>query len=60
MQHNGVNMWVTKAQMEMLKRAAQYRENQMMFGKSTVAADDKIIMKTVKALMYVLMVSESR
>lgn len=48
MQHNGVNMWVTKAQMEMLKRAAQYRENQIMFGKSTVAADDKIIMKTIE------------
>lgn len=46
MQHNGVNMWATKAQMEMLKRAALYRETQVMFGKSTVDASDKVLMQT--------------
>ena len=45
-EHNGVNMWETKAKMEMYARAAQYRENQMMFGKSTVDAAGKVIMKT--------------
>ena len=28
MEHNGVNMWATKAQMDMMRRAALYRENQ--------------------------------
>ena len=46
MQHNGVNMWATKAQMDMLKRAALYRENQLLFGKGTVMANDKVLMKT--------------
>jgi hypothetical protein len=46
MEHNKVNMWATKAEMEMMKRAARYRENQLMFGKGTVSADGKIIMKT--------------
>ena len=48
MQHNGVNMWISKAQAEMLKRAAIYRENQIMFGKSTVAPNDQIILKTME------------
>lgn len=46
MEHNGVNMWTTKAQAEMLKRAAMYRESQLMFGKSTVDVNGKVIMKT--------------
>lgn len=48
MEHNGVNMWATKAQMEMMARAARYRENQMLFGKSTVAPDGRIVMKTIE------------
>ena len=45
-EHNGVNMWAENAQVAMLKRAAQYRENQILFGKSTVTANDEIILKT--------------
>lgn len=48
MEHNGVSMWATKAQLEALQRAAMYRENQAMFGKSTVAPDGRIIMKTIE------------
>lgn len=47
-EHNGLQMWTTKAQTDMLKRAAIYRENQLMFGKSTVAPNDQVIMKTVE------------
>lgn len=45
-EHNGVKMWTDKAQLLTLQRAARYRERQILFGKSTVTADDKIIMKT--------------
>lgn len=45
-EHNGVKMWTDMAQLEMLQRAARYRERQILFGKSTVTSDDKIIMKT--------------
>lgn len=46
MEHNGVNMWATKAQMDMMRRAALYRENQALFGRSTVDASGKVVMKT--------------
>lgn len=48
MEHNGAKVWATNAQIEMLKRASLYRERQILFGKSTVTADDKIILKTVE------------
>jgi hypothetical protein len=47
-EHNGVNMWTTHAQLKMLERAAQYRENQILFGKSTVTDDDKVLLKTIE------------
>lgn len=45
-EHNGQSLWTTKAHLQMLERAAEYRERQIIFGKSTVTADDKILMKT--------------
>lgn len=48
MEHNGVYTWATKAQLEAMQRAAMYRENQLMFGKSTVDPNGKIIMKTLE------------
>lgn len=45
-EHKGVKMWADHAQLQMLERAARYREYQLLFGKSTVTADDKIVMKT--------------
>jgi len=47
-EHNGVTMWTDMAQIEMLQRAAMYRERQILFGRSTVTPDDKVIMKTVE------------
>ena len=45
-EHNGVKMWVDQADLEMMERAARYRERQMLYGKSTVTADDKVLLKT--------------
>ena len=39
--HNGVNMWMTHQEAQMLKRWAMYRENQILFGKRTVGDDGK-------------------
>ena len=46
MEHNGVSMWADHAQIQMLERAATYREKQLLNGKSTVTADDKVLLKT--------------
>ena len=46
-EHNKQKLWATHAQVEMLRRAARYRERQILFGKSTVTADDKIILRTL-------------
>jgi hypothetical protein len=43
--HNGSMQWTTKQEMEMLERWAAYRENQSLFGKSTVGLDGKTLMK---------------
>lgn len=45
-EHNGIKMWVDQADLEMMERAARYRERQMLNGKSTVMADDKVLLKT--------------
>lgn len=45
-EHNGVKMWVDQADLELMERAARYRERQMLMGKSTVTADDKVLLKT--------------
>lgn len=45
-EHNGVKMWVDQADLELMERAARYRERQMLSGKSTVTADDKVLLKT--------------
>lgn len=45
-EHNGIKMWVEQADLEMMQRAALYRERQMLYGKSTVMADDKVLLKT--------------
>ena len=44
-EHNGVKMWTTHAEMQMLKRWAAYRENNILFGKGTVGPDGKVLMK---------------
>lgn len=43
--HNGVTQWTTKQELTMIKRWAAYREAQLMFGKSTVGADGRVLMK---------------
>ena len=45
-EHNGIKMWVDQADLEMMERAARYRERQMLSGHSTVTADDKVLVKT--------------
>jgi len=45
-EHNGVKMWVDQADLDLMERAARYRERQMLSGKSTVTADDKVLLKT--------------
>ena len=47
-EHKGAKLWADHAQVEMLKRAALYRERQLLFGKGTVTADDKVLMRTVE------------
>lgn len=47
-EHNGVKMWVEDADLQMMERAARYRERQMLYGKSTVQADDKVLLKTAE------------
>lgn len=47
-EHNGVKMWADHAQLEMLQRATMYRERQILNGKSTVTADDKVVLRTVE------------
>lgn len=47
-EHNGVKMWTDHAQLEMLQRATMYRERQILNGKSTVSADDKVVLRTVE------------
>lgn len=45
-EHNGAVSWMTHAQYTMLSRWARYRENHTLFSKSTVTANDEIILKT--------------
>ena len=45
-EHNGYKMWVDQADLELMQRAALYRERQMLTGHSTVGADDKVLVKT--------------
>ncbi len=42
--HNGVTQWTTAQEMEMLERWAAYRENQLLFGKSTVTTEGRTLM----------------
>lgn len=43
-EHNGSQMWMTHAQMEMLRRWAEQREHALFFGKTTVDKDGKTLM----------------
>lgn len=47
-EHNGATMWIDHAQLQMLERAALYRERQLLNGRSTVTADDKVVLRTVE------------
>jgi hypothetical protein len=42
--HNGQTTWISKANVEMLQRAAMYDAHQKVFGKGTVNEDGKVIM----------------
>jgi len=42
-EHNGVPMWITHQELEMMKRWAEYREYQLIFGKGTVSETGKTI-----------------
>lgn len=47
-EHNGQKTWMQNAQYQMLKRWAKYRENQTIFGKGTVTANDEIILRSMQ------------
>jgi len=46
--HNGQQTFLTHAQNEMMKRAAQYHEYWMIWGKGTVSMDGEVLMKDKK------------
>lgn len=46
--HNGEMAWLTHAEMQMLKRWAEAREYQNIFGKGTVTENDEVLMRDLK------------
>ncbi len=46
--HNGEMAWLTHAEMQMLKRWAEAREYQLLFGKGTVTDKDEVLMRDMK------------
>ena len=46
--HNGQYAWMEQAELQMLKRWAEAREYQILFGKSTVGEGDTVLMKDMK------------
>ena len=46
--HNGEMAWTTMAEMQMLRRWAQAREFQILFGQGTVGENDEIYLKDMK------------
>lgn len=48
MEHNGQKVWSTHAEMQMLRRWAQARENQIIFGRGTVNEKDQILLKDLE------------
>jgi len=47
-EHNGIKLWVKKQDMEMMRRWAYARENQLLFGKATIDANDNVYLKDLK------------
>ena len=52
-EHNGIKLWVKKQDMEMMRRWAYARENQLLFGKATIDANDNVYLKDLKDNKYV-------
>ena len=47
-EHNGQRLWVKTQDMEMMRRWAYSRENQLLYGKATIDANEHIYLKDMK------------
>lgn len=47
-EHNGQTLWFKEQEMEMMRRWAIARENQILFGKPTIDANDNVYLKDLK------------
>lgn len=47
-EHNGQMMWFKEQELEMMRRWAIARENQLLFGKPTIDANETVFLKDVK------------
>jgi len=47
-EHNGQKLWFKQQEMDMLRRWAYARENQLIFGKASIDANDNVFLKDLK------------
>lgn len=47
-EHNGQKLWFRYQEMDMLRRWAYARENQLIFGRASIDADDNVLLRDLK------------